>query len=263
MIFPKPLRAIPRHLPKKQRPPKRGGFMTLAAAFRGPKGGILLCSDQEWNDAGVSKRQIDKNYRIGGLPPCEFFISGSGPDTAIITAWTEMHKSLWEASNAGRDVLAEHQAIFESVLKGICKQQAKTLRFWPMSLLIVVAPRALDKVPMLYRTDGDVLIPEPYYYAVGSGKPVADYLADRIYEPGRLRKRELVTLAAFILREAGESSIGVGMGANMVFINEGEKAMHFMGSGVVKEMQDGIPSLRDAIQNYWPGKINFPDWMGS
>ena len=57
--------------------------MTLAAAFRGSKGGILLCSDQEWNDAGVSKRQIDKNYRIRGLRDCEFFISGAGPDTAF------------------------------------------------------------------------------------------------------------------------------------------------------------------------------------
>jgi len=262
MIWPKPLPFIQRQFPTTQRLPKRGGFMTLAAAFRGPKGGILLCSDQEWNDAGVSKRQIDKNYRIGGLPPCEFFVSGSGPETAIITAWTEMHKSLWEASNAGRDVLAEHQAILKSVLKGICKQQAKTLKFWPMSLLIVVAPRDLNKVPMLYRTDGDVLLPEPHYYAVGSGKQVADYLADRLYEFGRLRKRELVTLAAFILREAGESSIGVS-GGNMVFINEGEKAMHYMGPGAVKEMQDGIPSLNDAIQNYWSGKINFPDWMGS
>jgi 20S proteasome alpha/beta subunit len=236
--------------------------MTLAAAFRGPKGGILLCSDQEWNDAGVSKRQIDKNYRIGGLPLCEFFVSGSGPDTAIIKAWAEMHKSFLEASNAGRDVLEEHQVIFESVLAGVCKQQAETLKLWPMNLLIVVAPRALDKVPILYRTDNDVLIPEPFYYAVGSGKQVADYLADRLYEFGRLRKRELVTLAAFILREAGESSIGVS-GGNMVFINEGEKAMHYMGPGAVREMQDGIPSLNDAIQNYWPGKINFPDWMGS
>ena len=237
--------------------------MTLAAAFRGPKGGILLCSDQEWNDAGVSKRQINKNYRIGGLSPCEFFVSGAGPDTPILKAWNEMHRCLWEASNVGMDVLVEHRAIFESVLTSIYKQQARTLKFWPMSLLIVVAPRALDKVPMLYRTDGDVLIPEPYFYGVGSGKSIADYLADRLYEPGRLCKRDLLTLAAFILREAGESSIGVGMGANMVFINEGDKAMHFMGPGAVKEMQDGIPSLSDAIQDYWPGKINFPDWMGS
>ena len=79
---------------------------------------------------------------------------------------------------------------------------------------------------MLYRTEAAALIPEPYFYAVGSGKPVADYLADRLYEHGRLGKRDLVILAAFILREAGESSIGVGMGANMVFINEGDKAMH-------------------------------------
>jgi hypothetical protein len=72
-----------------------------------------------------------------------------------------------------------------------------------------------------------------------------------------------VILAAFILREAGDSSLGVGMGANMVFIHEGEKALHFMPPATVKEMQEAIPSLRDAIVSYWPGRIQFPDWMGS
>jgi len=263
MIFPKPLPTIPHPLPTGQRHPKRGRLMTLAAAFRCTKGGILLCSDQEWNDAGVSKRRINKNYRISGLPPCEFFISGAGPDTAIIKAWTEMNSCLWEASNAGRDVLADHKAILESVLSGVCKQQAKTLKLWPMYLLIVVAPRALDRVPMLYRTDDNMLIDEPYYYAVGSGKPVADFLADRLYEFGRLDKRSLATVAAFILREAGESSIGVGMGANMVFIHDGEKSMHFITPGVVKEMQEGIPSLPDAIWSYWPEHVKFTEWYAT
>ena len=265
MISPKPLAqpSRPIHYHVAERPRKRGGLMTLAAAFRGPKGGILLCSDQEWNDAGVSKRSVNKNYRIGNLTPCEFFISGAGPDSTVIKAWNEIHGTLVRAADTGTDVFVERETMLESAVKAVHKLYAKTLKSWPMSLLIVVAPRTADHVPILYRTDGDVLIHEPYYYAVGAGKQVADYLADRLYEPERLGKRELVTLAAFILREAGESSIGVGMGANMVFINEGDKVMHFMGSGVVKEMQDGIPSLKDAIQSYWPGKINFPDWMGS
>jgi len=49
----------------------------------------------------------------------------------------------------------------------------------------------------------------------------------------------------------------------MVFIHEGEKALHFMPPATVKEMQEGIPSLREAIGSYWPGRISFPDWMGS
>jgi len=238
--------------------------MTLAMAFRCTKGGILLCSDQEWNDAGVSKRQTNKNYRISGLLSCEVFISGAGPDSAVIRAWTEMHKSLVEASNAGRDIVAEHQAILESVLSTVYRQCAKVLKSWSMNLLIIVAPRALDRVPMLYRTEGDLLVAvgDPHYYSVGSGKPVADYLADRLYEFGRLDKRSLATVAAFILREAGESSIGVGSGANMNFIHEGDKSIGYM-SGCIKEMQDGIPSLAEAINSYWPDHMKFPDWIAS
>ena len=160
--------------------------MTLAAAFRGPKGGILLCSDQEWNDGGVSKRQINKNYRVGLLKQCEVFISGAGPDTPIIRAWEEIHQNFFNAETSGIDVLIEHRAIIESSLQIVNKQFSKLLKTWPMALLVVVAPRALDKVPILYRTEAAALIPEPYFYAVGSGKPVADYLADRLFEPGRL-----------------------------------------------------------------------------
>jgi len=258
MIYRKPGPGVPYALP----PRGRGQFMTLAMAFRCTKGGILLCSDQEWNDAGVSKRRVNKNYRIGELLPCEFFISGSGPDSAIIKAWAEIHKSLQVAANNGADVLAEHETLLESALKTISEKCARTLEHWPMNLLIVAAPRALDRVPMLYRTEGDLLIPELHYYSVGSGKPVADYLADRLYEFGRLEKQSLATVAAFILREAGESSIGVGSGANMNFIHDGDKSIGYM-SGVVKEMQDGIPSLAEAINSYWPGHVKFPDWIAS
>lgn len=238
--------------------------MTLAAAFRGPKGGILLCSDQEWNDGGVSKREINKNYRISGLLQCDIFISGSGPDSSVIKAWHEIHEVILKAVNDGKDILANHKELISTALASVHSQYGETLIAWPLALLIVIAPRANDRVPMLYKTEGSVLIDAPYYCAVGAGKPIADYFSNRLYEcPWMRSKRELVTLVAFIMREASESVPGVGMGANIVFVNESEKAMHFMGPGVVKEIQDGIPSLSDAIQNYWPGKINFPDWMGS
>lgn len=239
--------------------------MTLAAAFRCTKGGILLCSDQEWNDAGVSKRRVNKNYRIREFDPCEFFISGAGPDTVLINTWKAIHRRLRLAAEDGKNVLVEHEALLEEVLKTIHHKYAKTLKFWPIYMLIVVAPRALDMAPILYHTDGDILTPESEYgyYAVGSGKPVADYLADRLYEFGHLDKRSLATVAAFILREAGESSIGVGMGANMVFIHEGEKVLHYLTPGVVKEIQDAIPSLSDAIWSYWPERVSFTDWFAT
>ena len=174
-----------------------------------------------------------------------------------------MRENLFKATYQGIDVLEEHRSIFESTLTGIHKQFSKLLKQWPISFLIVVAPRALDKVPSFYWTDGPALIPEAFYYAVGSGKPVADYLADRLYEFGKLDKRSLVAVAAFILREASESSPGAGMGANMVFIHEAEKVMHFIPPGAVKLIQEGIPSLSEAINSYWPEHVSFPEWMGS
>jgi hypothetical protein len=232
--------------------------MTLAAAFRGTKGGILLCSDQEWNDGG-SKREIDKNYRIN-FTTCSVFISGAGPDSSVIRAWDEIHRCLWEASNIGKDIWAEHKGIIKEALLVVCNEYSEIFPYSPMSLLIVVAPMATDRVPILYYTEGAVLVPGPYYYSVGIGKGLADYLADRLYEPGRLNDRQLIALAAFILREAAESVAGVGMGANLVFIHENGKTMHMMPAGFVKEIQEKIPRLFNTIWSQWDDKSFFPDW---
>src|SRR5580658_7822107 len=144
----------PLHPTQTRRQQKRGGLMTLAAAFRGPKGGILLCADREWNDAGVSKREINKIYRIHNLEPCEFFLAGSGPETPVLRAYSDIPKSLQKAAADGIDVLANHRDLLETALTEIHQRFAKMLRQWPMSFLIVVAPRAINKVPMLYWTSG-------------------------------------------------------------------------------------------------------------
>lgn len=235
-------------------PPRaHGKSMTLVAAFRGTKGGILLCSDREWND-GFSKRAVDKIYHVYNLKPCDFFIAGSGPDAIIAKASTDIFAAIVRADHKGLDVLKEHQNILKSTLKAVYKKCGKTLRRYPMCLLIVVAPRDLDKVPILYRTEDELLVPESFYASSGSGKPIADYFADRLYEYGRLDEDALKVVAAFILREAEESSAGVGMGANMVFIHEGDKSMHFISSSSIKELQAAIPSLSDAIRSCWTTK---------
>jgi hypothetical protein len=64
--------------------------------------------------------------------------------------------------------VAEHKAILEPAMERVHKQFAKLLKDWPMSLLVVAAPRSLDRVPIFYRSDGAALLHEPYYYAVGS-----------------------------------------------------------------------------------------------
>ena len=231
--------------------------MTLVAAFRGRENGILLCSDREEND-GFSKRAIDKIYRIRELLPCEVFIAGAGPVSVIVNACGEIHRSFRRSADAGQDVLLEHRELLKSSLKMIQKEYAKTLREFPIGLIIVIAPRALHTPPLLYRTDGEMLIPESGYAAYGSGKTISDYLADRLYKHG-LQKYALALLAAFIFREAGESSVGVGLGTDMVFIHEGDKSLHIIPPSAVKEIEDGVPSLADAIYSCWEKDTKVPD----
>jgi len=165
------------YLPIQRSPhPKGPRAMTLAAAFRCPKGGFLLCSDREWND-GVSKRSVDKIYRIGNFAPCDFFIAGAGPEAIIKKTWAAIHEAVASAASNGQDVLHDHRLIIEATLRTIHEQCAKTLQDYPMWLLIVVAPRADGMAPFLYLTNADILIPEPYYAAIGSGKTIADYFS--------------------------------------------------------------------------------------
>jgi 20S proteasome alpha/beta subunit len=205
--------------------------MTLVAAFRCQKGGILLCADRE-ESYGPTKREVDKIYRMRDLVTCEVFIADSGPGNIIRLATEEIHASFIKAKAAGEDALIEHRGIVEQGLGVIYEKFPEMLLEDPMNLVIVVAPRESPTHPLLYHTDGWAMIPESFYIAHGSGKAISDYLADRLYVPymhGQLDKGMVGLLAAFILREAERSVVGVGMGANMVFINEGESAFSFVG----------------------------------
>jgi len=237
--------------------------MTLVAAFRCQQGGILLCADREEND-GYAKREVDKIYRIGELPACEVFLAGAGPGNVIRLANQEIHLSLGKASANHVDVLAQHCNLIEEALTAICVRFAEVLELEPMNLIIVVAPRSVGSVPLLYQAQGNVLIPETYYVAHGSGKTISDYLSDRLYKPiqhGRLDKGMLGLLATFILREAGESSAGVGLGFDMVFIFDGNKELHFIPPASVKEIETGIPPLADAVHSYWESHVRIPEWL--
>jgi hypothetical protein len=67
--------------------------MTLIAAFRSTKSGVLLCSDREEDD-GVSKRSVDKIHRIRQFSPCEFFLAATGITPIIKDSQIEIHQSL-------------------------------------------------------------------------------------------------------------------------------------------------------------------------
>jgi 20S proteasome alpha/beta subunit len=261
MLTPKPHHfpfSHPQPKPKRLRERRRKN-MTLIAAFRARNNGILLCSDREEDD-GVSKRAVDKIYRIREFIPCQVFIAGAGPSTVIKNTCTEIHESIKRAMDSGDDILVGHRNLFEACLKSIHKKYAKVLQSWPMRLIIVFAPRSVGSFPLLYQTEGEMLSIEPLYVAQGSGKAISDYLADRLYRHG-LTRDTLVVLATFIFREAGESSSGVGLGADMILINDGEQALQFIGPEPIKEVEAGIPSLTEAIDSHWRDHVKIPDWL--
>src|SRR5208283_3774101 len=227
-------------------------------------GGILLCADREEND-GSAKREVDKIYRIREFVPCEVFIAGSGPGNVIRLANEEIHASMKTSAKSGENIFVEHRGIIEQSLGAIYTKVGKILKLEPMNLIFVVAPRDIGSLPLLYHTDGPVLIPESYYVAHGSsGKVIADYLSDRIYRPyqqGQLDKGMMGLVAAFILREAEHSGIGVGLGFDMVFIHEGDKSLHFIPPDAEKKIEAGIASFGDAIHSYWKDHATVPEWL--
>jgi hypothetical protein len=49
------------------------------------------------------------------------------------------------------------------------------------------------------------------------------------------------------------------MGADMQFIHEGDKNVHYLFSGVVKEIQDLIPPIQESLWADWKVKIKIPE----
>jgi hypothetical protein len=240
--------------------------MTLIAAFRAGNGGILLCADREEND-GYAKRQVDKIYRIH-LSSCDLFIAGAGPSGVITKACTDIQDSLTKALADGVDLVREHKSLIESSLRSIHKQYAANLKNCFLGLIVVFVPSDLTSVPILYRTELAMLIPEPYYAAYGSGKIVSDYLADRLYGVAdevfghAIDNKTLLALALFIFREAGKSADGVGLGADMNLIRVCENSpLQIIFPDVVLELQEKIPSLSDAVFAHWKRRVKIPRIM--
>lgn len=238
--------------------------MTLIAAFRASKGGVLLCSDRHEED-GVSKRSVDKIYRAKNLKSCEVFMTGAGPSTPVKNAFIEIHNNLKQQEDGGANVAWEHREIIESSLKSIHERYEDVLQNWPMNLIIVIAPRARNYAPMLYSTDGKMLSPEARYITHGSGKGVADYLASRLYADD-LMTNWLLVVAAFVFREAGESSVGVGFGSDMVLINNGRQERREIYHEAVSEIEHALPLLVNCLHEHWmeiEKMHGFPSWLYS
>jgi len=207
---------------------------------------------------------VDKIYPIY-LNPCTIFLAGAGPSNAITKASEEIHNALTEGFRDGKDVLREYKAIIQGTLEGVYLQFADLLADSPMNFLIVVVVKAANCAPILYRTDGSVMLKEDYYAAFGTGKIICDYFSDRLYEYPRLDKPNLLAVAAFIFREAHRSASGVGEDVDMIFLRPtpalGET--HGIGPDSVKEIQRGIPPLSEALWANWKEHVKLPSWAGN
>jgi 20S proteasome alpha/beta subunit len=245
--------------PKARRPRKRPKAMTLVAAFRCRNNGILLCADR-LEDDGIAKRPVDKIWRISGLTECDIFLAGAGLTTIVKDAQAEIETAIRKAVADNRSVLTEHRSLIEDSLKTVHLRHKDDLKRWPLNLLIVIAPRTPGAIPALFTTDRSTLVSEPVYAAHGSGKTISDYLADRLYVHG-LYNEHLLTLAAFIFREAERASSGVGLGNDMVLISHGAGPLAFLYADKIKEIEDGIPAIKDAIFSFWRDHLKSPDWL--
>lgn len=230
--------------------------MTLITAFRTRNNGILLCADREERD-WYSKREVDKIHKLL-LPPCEVFIAGAGRTGIIANACAEIFQALKEDVARQKNVLTGHKGRIESALGSIHKRYVKGDQD-NVDLLIVIAPHTQGRPPLLYKTEGTMLVSEPFYAAFGTGKTISDYLASRLYRQQH-SNHILALLAAFICREAEDHADGVGLGFDMIFIHDKDSATkQYIYPDSVRELQGCIPSLEDAIFSYWEGHINISE----
>ncbi|MGB7284742.1 MAG: hypothetical protein WBE13_20920 [Candidatus Acidiferrum sp.] len=233
--------------------------MTLVNGFRTRTGGILLCADRQEDD-GYLKAEIDKIYEIPHLMTCEVFIAGAGPSELISKAKEHIHKSLLFAAQGTNDVLAEHQTIIEGSLRHIYEEYRDVFESASMGLIIVVAPRAPGAHPLMYSTVEYRLDLRRTYCAQGTGRSISDYFSDRVYKE-TMNRNELSVLGAFILGEAERKAVGVGMGFDMVFINDGEQGRQYLGRDTIKKLQADIPPLSAGVFAAWNQSPAIQEWL--
>jgi hypothetical protein len=234
--------------------------MTLINAFRARDGGVLLCADREEDD-GYAKTEVDKIYPITtDFRTCQIFISGAGPSEIIRKAKEHIHRTLIVANRGNNDVLAEHQSLIEGSLRLLYEEYATVLANDPMGLIIVVAPN-VPVPPILYSTVEYRLDSQRLYCAHGSGRPISDYLADRLYKEG-MDNNLLKLLAIFIFREAERKASGVGMGNDMWLIHDGgQSCREGVGDDHIEQMKRDIPQLSESLYTAWGQTPALEKWL--
>jgi 20S proteasome alpha/beta subunit len=253
--------------------------MTLVAGFRCRNGGVLLCADREEDD-GYNKREVDKLFRIPvtQIGECDVFLAGAGLSSllmkakmAILERFVEVKEARDAAQKKAQEtgqpvedvgsIFRDHKSLIENSLKLLYENYAKELEANPLAFVVVVAPYVASRVPMIYKTERVMLVDCPEYCAVGTGQPIADYFSDRLFHYDRMERPLLAILAAFILREAQHSASGVGLGNDMILIHDGERSLRYIYKDYIKQLQDCIPSVEDAIFVNWKERVTIPEWL--
>jgi hypothetical protein len=155
-------------------------------------------------------------------------------------------------------MVKEHKTIIETTLESIYREYATSLRKWPLDLIVIFALFDRTVPPLLYRSERTKLFPEAFYVGYGAGKPLSDYLADRLYDYERIDYVTLLSVAAFIFREVEHSVGGVGLGVDMMFIREGAPFTLKIGKENVKAIQEQIPPLGECVSPCWKDRISIP-----
>lgn len=117
------------------------------------------------------------------------FVAGAGGGALITKLNNQLHEELSKAKDSGIDVFEHHRALIETQLENFYRKYGRDLKkVGGLGLIVVAAPFAQKYVPAIYHTVDATLIPDNEYWAYGTGKPLSDYFADRLFRWDRMDK---------------------------------------------------------------------------
>jgi hypothetical protein len=159
------------------------------------------------------------------------------------------------------DLLNSHVRVISDVLRSVHEDFAE-FEEW-QEMVIAAAFYRDTRTPIasfLYGTVGSALEPHAEYVCKGGGKTLAQYFCHRLYAPWPDR-RYAMALAAFVFRETEDHIEGVGRGTDMMYLATQQRLILKLSHGVVKELEDAIPSLRDTVEGCWRNNLKMPRWL--
>ena len=223
--------------------------MTLVAGFT-CRDGILVCADMEEVGIGASKRKINKLFQrtIGGVPQqadTHIVFTGAGSSAVIDNAI----KRIDDAIAKGQDISNENavQNLIDSTLVTVYEKYV-----WPNQRvdhdikMIVGYSHGFDQ--RIWITHDIVTMPEARYVCAGIGEDLANYFADRLYNP-HYSEQQMVRLATLIFKEVKANVSGVGQGTQMWMLRKNGKAQFYNWQEIVM-VEKSLPPFESTLLKY-------------